>query len=97
MHDKLVAGLVTAVVIAPICAVCVLGPAVLGSVFAGAFGWIAGLSPVATAGLAMVGAIIVYGYFDRKKRAALRDGHPPCGPGKVSQRTELPAARPARA
>lgn len=70
MNDKLVAGLVTAVVIAPICAVCILGLAFLGSMFAGAFGWIAGLSSVATAGLAIVGAILVYGLLKRRKEAA---------------------------
>lgn len=90
MNDKLVAGLVTAVVIAPICAVCILGPALLGSVLVGAFGWIAGLSPVATAGLAIVGAILVYGYFNRRKRVASYSDRSSYDPGGVPKRTELP-------
>lgn len=67
MNDKLFAGLFTAVVIAPICAVCVLGPAVVGSVLAVAFGWIADLRPVVTTGLAIIAAILVYGFFRRRQ------------------------------
>lgn len=90
MNDKLIAGLATALVIAPICAVCILGPAVLGLVLGGAFGWIAGLSPVATAGLAIVGAIFVYGYFSRRKKATAGDGPPLRKPADGPKRTELP-------
>ncbi len=36
MGEKVVAGIVTAAAIAPICAVCILGPAAVGSLFAGA-------------------------------------------------------------
>ena len=49
MDDKIVAGAVTAVVVAPICAFCILGPAVVGSLLGGISGWIGGdwlVSPI---------------------------------------------------
>lgn len=68
MTDKIVAGLVAAVVVAPICALCVLGPALLASVFAGITGWLGGFGPVATAGLVLVAGIAVYGIVRRGRR-----------------------------
>ena len=70
MNDKLLAGLFTAAVIAPLCAVCILGPALLGSMLAVAFGWIADLRPVVTTGLAIIAAILVYGIMRRRKAKA---------------------------
>lgn len=61
MSEKLLAGLVTAVVIAPICALCILGPAVLGSLLAGTLGWLGGLGPVRTTGLMLIAGVVVYG------------------------------------
>ena len=52
INDKVVAGVVTAAAITPICAVCVLGPAAVGAMFAGAFGWIGEIGPLGI-GLAM--------------------------------------------
>ena len=37
MGEKLIAGIVTAAAVAPTCAVCLPGPAPVGSLFAGAF------------------------------------------------------------
>ncbi len=42
MSEKPVAALVAALAIAPICAVCILGPAFVGSALAWIFGWFAG-------------------------------------------------------
>ena len=56
MSDKPVAMLVTAAVVAPICALCVVGPAFLFSWLGGLVG---GLDPVVATGLAIVGAILV--------------------------------------
>ena len=61
MGGKLVAGLVTAVVIAPVCAVCILGPAFLGSAFGWALGWFSGLGPIATLATAVVAGLAVTG------------------------------------
>ncbi len=71
MSDKPIAGLVTAAVVAPICVLCVLGPALLGSALAWLTGWFSGFSAVATTTLAIAAAILAYGYFQRRKARAV--------------------------
>jgi hypothetical protein len=88
MNDKLVAGLVTAVAIAPLCAVCILGPAFLGSLLAGSFGWLAGTSPETTLGLAIIGAILVYAYMRRRNGTARHSARSSSAPGDMPKRTE---------
>lgn len=61
MREKLFAGLVAAAVIAPLCALCVLGPAVLISIFTGITAWLGGFDFVGTAVLGLVAGIAVYG------------------------------------
>ena len=67
MNDKPIAMLITAAVVAPICALCILGPVVLGSAVAGVFSWFAGFDPVAAWGLAVIGAIPAYGFLRRRR------------------------------
>jgi membrane protein implicated in regulation of membrane protease activity len=67
MGEKLFAGLVAAAVIAPLCAVCILGPAVLTSIFTGIAGWLGGFGPVAVTGLSLVTGIAVYAAVRRRK------------------------------
>ena len=67
MDDKPIAMLVTAAVVAPICALCVLGPAVLVSAVALVFAWFSGFDPLAATGLAVIFSILVYGYFRRRR------------------------------
>ena len=67
MDDKPIAMLVTAAVVAPICAFCILGPVVFGSAVAGVFSWLAGFDPVAALGLAGIGAILAYAFFRRRR------------------------------
>ncbi len=64
MSDKLVAGLVTAAAVGPICAVCILGPTFAFSWVSGLF---AGLSPVGAAGVAIFVPILGYGLLKRRK------------------------------
>ena len=71
MSEKLVAGLVTAAVVAPLCAVCILGPAVLASIFAGITGWLGGFDPVVTTGLVLAAGIAVYGIVRRRRAQRL--------------------------
>ncbi len=73
MSEKLVAGIVTAVAITPICAVCILGPAAIGSLFAGAFGWVGGFGPLATLALMIAAGALVYRHFLRRRARALPD------------------------
>ena len=75
MDDKPIAMLVTAAVVAPICVLCILGPAILGSAVGGVFAWFAGFDPVVALGLAVIGAILAYGYNrGRRDRRGVADG-----------------------
>lgn len=67
MSDKLIAGLVTAVAVAPVCAVCIFGPAALASAAAGIAGWLGGLDPVVITGLAVLAGIAAYGVVHRRR------------------------------
>ncbi len=77
MSDKLVAGLVTAAAVGPICAVCILGPTFI---FSWVSGFFAGLSPVVATGLAIIAVILAYGLLTRRKR---RSGSPSCREGDL--------------
>lgn len=101
MHDKIVAGAVTAVVVAPICVVCILGPAVVGSLLGGISGWIGGLSPVLTTGLAIATGLLVLQMVRRRRtRVAPRDkiSAPALqrAPGGGDGRLHLPRLKPNR-
>ncbi len=67
MNDKPIAMLVTAAIICPICMLSILAPAFLGSALAGVFAWFGGFDPVAALGLAVIFAILVYGFFRRRR------------------------------
>lgn len=68
MSEKLVAGIVTAAGIAPLCAVCVLGPAAIGSVLAGTFAWLGGAGSLLTAALIVAAGLLVYRTLRRKHK-----------------------------
>ena len=61
MNDKPIAALLAAIAVAPICIVCVLGPAVVGGLFASWFGWFADLTLGQIAVLGLVVAMIAFG------------------------------------
>ena len=67
MSDKFVAGLVTAVAIAPICALCLLGPAVAVSLIGGAAGWLGGAGPVLSIGIMLAMAALVWRTLRRRE------------------------------
>jgi hypothetical protein len=72
MGEKFVAGIVTAAAIAPICAVCILGPAAIGSLFAGAFGWLGDFGPLGTLALmiaAGAGVLVTRDFLRRRRQA----------------------------
>ena len=75
MGEKFVAGIVTAAAIAPVCAVCILGPAVVGSLFAGAFGWLGDFGSLGTIALMIAAGagVLVYRDFSRRRRRAQPD------------------------
>jgi hypothetical protein len=67
MSEKLAVGLLTAAIVLPLCAVCILGPVIVGSIFAGIAGWLGGFGPVAVTGLSLVTGIAVYAAVRRRK------------------------------
>lgn len=60
MSEKFVAGSVAAAGIAPLCALCALGPAVIGSALAGIFAWLGGVGPLPTMALMVAARLLVY-------------------------------------
>lgn len=71
MSDKPVAMLVAGVIAAPICLLCFFGPALFAWAVVWVSGIVSGLGAVATTGLAMIAAILVYGLV--RRRRATRD------------------------
>lgn len=67
MRENLLAGVVAAAAIVPLCATCILGPALVASFFTGIAAWFGGLDPVVTAILVLVAGLTVYGFI-RKRR-----------------------------
>lgn len=76
MSDKPPGALIAAVIAAPLMVVCCLfGPAAIAWLVAGASGWVAGVGATASAGLAIVAALLVYGFTRRRRaRTAARPG-----------------------
>lgn len=68
MSDKLVAGIVTAAGIAPICAVCIVGPAAIGSMMAGVFGWLGGSGLLLTVAFMAAAGLLTYRTLCRRYR-----------------------------
>jgi hypothetical protein len=77
MREKLITGLVAAAVIAPLCAVCVLGPALIASIFTGIAAWLGGFDAVVTTGLVFVAGIAVFAV--ARRRRAQRGAAKPTG------------------
>jgi hypothetical protein len=72
MGEKFIAGIVTAAAIAPVCAVCILGPAAIGSLLAGAFGWLGDFGPLGTIALmiaAGAGVLVTRDFLRRRRQA----------------------------
>ncbi len=89
MSEKLVAGIVTAVAITPICAVCILGPAAIGSLFAGAFAWLGGFGPLATLALMIAAGGLVYRHFLRRRARALPNHEGSTDAGSRAEQAEV--------
>lgn len=81
MSEKLLAGLLATVAIAPLCAVCVLGPAVIASIFTGIAAWLGGLDAIVAASVFLAAGLAVYG-FVRMRKARSTPAHPT---GEVSR------------
>lgn len=74
MSDKPVAGVMTAIIITPILAICCLGPVIFASTLGSVFAWFAGFDAFAVLGLALVaGGVAVLFVKRRRARIEIRD------------------------
>lgn len=72
MSEKLMAGVITAAIIAPICSVCILGTAALGGFLGSMAAWIGGFGPFATTGIIIATAAILVTFSKRRSRASVK-------------------------
>ena len=70
MNEKPTAFLVAALVVAPLCAACILGPVVLGSMIAGLWGWFSGNGSLVAIAVIIVATALVYAVEHRRHRGA---------------------------
>ncbi len=68
MSDKPVAGIVAALVMVPACAACFLGPAIVGSMIAGTWGWFTGNGVLVVTVLVILAGLGAYALKRRQRR-----------------------------
>jgi hypothetical protein len=73
MSEKPIAVVLTGIGVVSLCAVCALGPVVLGSAAGWAFSWVTDLSPMATVGVTIFAALVAYALFWRWGAAKPRE------------------------
>lgn len=88
MEEKPVAGLVTAIIAAPLVALCCAGPIVIVSALSGAAGWLGGLNGALVMVFALVAGAAAFGFVQWRKARAL-----PTDEGPVDS-VEAPERRP---
>jgi len=92
MDEKPAAGLITAIIIAPLVALCCLGPVFIASAAAGVAGWLSGRSLVLAAVLALLAAAIGYAVTRWRPNSSRRRNAGPtcaCDEPKARQADEL--------
>jgi protein-S-isoprenylcysteine O-methyltransferase Ste14 len=89
VSDKPIAGLVIAAVVAPLCVLCVLGPVILASGVAGAWGWLSGLGPAVILGLVLLVAALACGLLRWRKLRTSRHGPAADGPVPATRKETL--------
>ena len=86
MSDKPVAGLVAFLVVAPLCGLCLFGPALFTWAAVWMSGRASGLGAVAATGLAMIAAIVVFGFVRRRRlRRGAALAQPPARPPEPAE------------
>ncbi len=73
MGEKIIASLVAVGVIAPLCALCILGPVFFISGVAWVSGWLGGFDILVTSGLAVAAGGVALGLFRWKRAKAAAD------------------------
>jgi len=98
MNEKPAAGLMTAIVVAPLVALCCLGPLFIGSAVGGVVGWLSGQGLALTAVLAFLAAAIGYAVMRWRRASSNRVNAGPtcaCDVSEVRQDVELDVVKPA--
>ncbi len=72
MSEKPIAIIVAGIGVVSLCTLCVLGPVAFGAAIGWAFGWVTDFSPMATIGVAIMAALVVYALL--RRRGAVRRG-----------------------
>ncbi len=65
MSEKPIAIVLAGIGVVSLCTLCVLGPAAFGAAIGWTFGWVTDFSPMATIGVAIMTALVVYALFRR--------------------------------
>ena len=73
MSDKPIAGVMTAIIITPILAICCLGPVIFASALGSVFAWFAGLDAFAVAAVALIAGGVGVA-FAKRRRARIEIG-----------------------
>ena len=68
MSDKPLAVLVAALVVAPLCAICILGPAALGAMIAGVWGGFTGNTALLAVAVVILASALAYALKRRQRR-----------------------------
>ena len=76
MSDKIVAGIATGVMVAPLCALCAFGPAVVGSALSGMLGWVGNRGPIITVMLSVAIGFLIYRSVCRRHQQEIAPANP---------------------
>ena len=98
VNEKPAAGLMTAIVVAPLVALCCLGPLFIGSAVGGVVGWLSGQGLALIAVLAFLAAAIGYAVMRWRRASSNRVNAGPtcaCDVSEVRQDVELDVVKPA--
>ena len=72
MSEKPIAIILAGIGVVSLCTLCVLGPVAFGAAIGWGFGWVTDLNPMATIGVAVFTALVVYALF--RRWGAVRSG-----------------------
>ena len=92
MSDKPLAGVMTAIIITPILAVCCLGPVIFASALGSVFAWFAGFNAFAVAGLALIAGGVGVAFVKRRRaRVVIGDDGIEAGVNRQESRKRIRA------
>lgn len=78
MDERPIAGIVTVIIIAPLIALCCLGPLFIGSAVGGVVGWLSGQGPVLTVALALLAGALGFAVMRWRRASSRAQAGTPC-------------------